>query len=118
MELPENAQNFVYSAKVKITDKDGDSYIGMGDSPVIAFSGKQGNGGCRDNVVFDVIVYSPSEVERIYDAFIDDGAKCNIALCTGKGYDRYASFIDRFGICWNVFCPEFSLTEPGPGDMV
>ena len=106
MGLSETAQNFVYFAVVKITDKDGDSYISMGDSPVAAFSGKQGNGGCRDNVVFDVDVYAPSEVERIYEAFLSDGAKCNIALCTRKGYGRYASFIDRFGICWNVFCPE------------
>lgn len=118
MGLSGDARNFVYSVNVRITDENGDSYISMGDSPVIAFSGRQGNGGCRDNVVFDVNVCSPLEVERIYEAFSHDGAKCNIALCTREGYSRYASFIDRFGICWNVFCPELDHVDPGSGDMV
>lgn len=118
MGLSGDAGNFIYSAIVRITDENGRSYISMGDSPVIAFSGRQGDGRCRDNVVFDVNVSSPSEVERIYDAFIHDGARCNIALCTRKGYRKYASFIDRFGICWNVFCPEPDHAEPDSGDMI
>lgn len=104
MGLSQEAQGYLYSVSLRVADESGEDYISMGDSPVLAFSGKQENSGCRDNIVFDVALRSPAEVERIYGAFMQDGAKCNIALCEKDGYCRYASFIDRFGVCWNVFC--------------
>ncbi len=104
MGLSEEAENLLYSACLQIPDAKENSYICMGDSPVLAFSGSQEMQGCKDNVVFDVELSSVTEVERIYHEFVNDGAKLNIALCTKDNYRSYASFIDRFGVCWNVYC--------------
>ncbi len=104
MGLSDEAKGFFYFVSLQIPDEKGGNYINMGDSPVLAFMERQENQKCRDNVIFDIKLSSDSEVERIYKAFMDDGAKCNIVLCTKDSYSRYTSFIDRFGVCWNVYC--------------
>lgn len=103
IDLSQETCRYIYSISLRVVDESGKSYINMGDSPVLAFAESQGNQGCRDNIVFDMSLGSVEEVDRIYNTFIQDGAKCNIALCEKDGYGRYASFIDRFGVCWNIF---------------
>lgn len=103
-DLSETAKNYIYSAMLRVPDSNGASYINMGDSPVIVFCEDSGNKGCHDNIIMDVKLDSVNDVERIFENFSQDSAKCNIALCEKDGYEKYASFIDRFGVCWNVFC--------------
>lgn len=103
-DLSENVKNYIYSATLRVPDNSGASYINMGDSPVVVFCEDQGSTGCHDNVIMDVKLDSVSDVERIFEKFTQDSAKCNSALCEKDGYEKYASFIDKFGVCWNVFC--------------
>lgn len=103
-DLSETVKNYIYSATLRVPDNSGASYINMGDSPVVVFCEDPGSTGCHDNVIMDVKLDSVSDVERIFEKFTQDSAKCNIALCEKDGYKKYASFIDKFGVCWNVFC--------------
>jgi len=101
--LSEETKMLVYSATLLVPDKNGDFYIKMGDAPALAFSEVVEKGGCRDHAIFDVELESVPKVEQIYKAFMEDGARCNIPLCIKDDYERYGSFIDRFGVCWNVY---------------
>ena len=103
-DLSETVKNYIYSATLRVPDNSGASYINMGDSPVVVFCEDPGSTGCHDNAIMDVKLDSVSDVERIFEKFTQDSAKCNIALCEKDGYEKYASFIDKFGVCWNVFC--------------
>ncbi len=104
MGLSEDMEDLVYYALLQVTDEQGTSYICVEDTPALVFTGKADYQGCQFNSIFDVEVGSDAEVERIYDAFVGDGAKCNVPLCEKGNYSKYASFIDRFGVCWNVYC--------------
>ena len=104
MGVSEETKELVYYALLQVMDDNGSGYISMSDSPVLAFTGRPENQGCRDNVVLDVELNSALSVEQVYEKFMKDGAKCNIALCTNENYSKYASFIDKYGICWNVYC--------------
>ena len=104
MGLSVGAGKLIFYVRLRIPDEEGDACIIMGDSPILALPGNMERSGCKDNIIFDMKLHSATETERIYNAFMEDGAKCNIPLCSREEYSKYGSFIDRFGICWNLYC--------------
>ena len=104
VELGDNRKDLIYSAKIKFTYGEQVSYIHMADSPVLAFTDDVRKQGCRDNITFDMELKSSCEVEEIYYAFMECGAKNNVSLQARDGYGMYCSFIDQFGVCWNLYC--------------
>ena len=65
---------------------------------------KDGENACgnKDNVVFEVSDLSSEEIQHIYSSFMQDKAVANIPLGPRPDNQLYTSFIDRFGVCWNL----------------
>lgn len=98
-----SCSQYIYSAEIKITHGDDTSYISMGDSPIITFTGLDGSLACRDNVAFDVKLAEEEESVRIFNGFLNDGAKTNVPLKKTDTYSLFGSLIDRYGVCWSLF---------------
>lgn len=61
----------------------------------------EGKGGERESIVqLGIEFESPGDVKRVYDAFINDGAKIDMPICELPWSPCAASVIDRFGVWW------------------
>ena len=68
-----------------------------------AQAGSQGN---KDNVIYDVYGLTKEEIQSIYREFTEHGATVNVPLSQRDGHLLYASVIDPFIVCWNLYCDE------------
>lgn len=76
--------------------------IVAGDTISLLFSGDFVPLGNRDGIIFDIDGLSADEITHIYQAFMAGGAKNNMPLQDTPDGGMKASFIDSFGICWNI----------------
>ena len=93
MGLDVKYENLIFSAELRILQGNDTCYISIGAS-----------GACKDNVAFDIILENAAEIQNIYDKLMENGGKSNVPLGETKEYTLFGSMIDKFGVCWTLYC--------------
>ena len=95
---PQN-ENLVHSATIRFQCG---TVVTFKDSLAMIYKDGENACGNKDNVVFEVSDLSSEEIQHIYSSFMQDKAVANIPLGPRPDNQLYTSFIDRFGVCWNL----------------
>ncbi|MTI49945.1 MAG: hypothetical protein FH761_19105 [Firmicutes bacterium] len=104
MQLSEDEKRLIFRSELKIKDKESYFSIIMADSPVLAFNkGYIGNKNNVDNITFEVSCITREQIKEIYEKLSAEG-KINISLQTKNSYKLFGSLIDKYGVCWNLYC--------------
>lgn len=102
--MPDHCKELIYTAVFTIKDEKDNCHICMGDSPILAITGMQEAGICKDNLAFDIVMKDPERIRDIYNKLMDHSGKSNILLKENEEFLLYGSMIDCYGICWTLYC--------------
>ena len=102
---PEN-ESFVYHASLRFACG---TTITMGDSITLLLT--PDNPGFYMQPIYDIYGLTVFEINSIYTQFMDIGSVANAQLGPKDEYALFASFIDPFGVCWNLYCDKNGDTQ-------
>lgn len=100
--LKEEHYNFIYRAEITFKSEDSVSTIIMCDSPSIIFSDYSNNVNL-DNIIYEISDSDEEIIKAIYNK-LAVGGKTNTPLQSKPPFKLQGSLIDKFGVCWNIFC--------------
>jgi uncharacterized glyoxalase superfamily protein PhnB len=67
--------------------------------------------GSKDNIIIDIYDLKKEEIEKIYRAFMSRQSVANTKIGPTEDHVLYASLIDKYVICWNLYCDEAIIKE-------